>query len=356
MTGRWPVAITGTLLAVIYVAVIMSNADWDPTAVLAIGADSGAQLEYAERVLGHKVSTRPDLGHDGRFFFILANDPLLLAPQQHASFLDLPTYRAQRVLYPFLAGGLGLLSAGPTVWGLIIVNLVAAGLGTYATATVARILGANQWLGVAFIINPGVIAELDIDGGGVLALALGMLGLAMVLQGRDSWATVSFTGAVLARETMLLFVGGILVSLWLRRRPFRPVVVAVPVLGAIAWRVYTGIRLSAVESSAVTSEGFFRAFELVPLSGAIEASAHWTEDPTRLIWILSLLAIVLLFMRRGWSSRSVVAWSAWPFALLLLFLSAAVWIEPYDIARAVAPVFVAYPLLLFAKESLVTSS
>jgi hypothetical protein len=35
--------------------------------------------------------------------------------------------------------------------------------------------------------------------------------------------------------------------------------------------------------------------------------------------------------------------------LLSLFLSVLVWLEPYDIARAIAPVFLAYPLLLFAK-------
>lgn len=356
MTGRLPVAVTGTLLAMMYVAVIMSHASWDPTALLAVGIDSGPQLEYAEGVLQREVSTRAELGHDGRFFFILANDPLLLAPQENAAFLDLPTYRAQRVLYPLLAGGLGLLTAGLTVWGLIFVNLFAVGLGTYATATVARTLGANQWLGLTFIVNPGVIAELDIDGGGVLALALGMLGLAFVIERSDSWSVVALTGAVLARETMLLFVGGIVVWQWLSRRPLRPALLAVPVLGAFVWRVYAGVRLSVVETSAETSEGLLRNFELVPLRGAIEASARWTDDPTRLIWILSLVAILLLFVRRAWSNRSIVAWSSWPFALLILFLSATVWIEPYDIARAIAPVFVAYPLLLFAKESLATTS
>ena len=94
--GRWPVAIVGTDRRGLC-RTRHERRRLEPSAFLAIGADSGAQRQYAERVLGHKVATRPDLGHDGRFFFILANDPFLLAATEHASFLDLPTYRAQRI-------------------------------------------------------------------------------------------------------------------------------------------------------------------------------------------------------------------------------------------------------------------
>ncbi len=348
--GRWPVAVAGFAIAAAYVAIVMSGAGWQPSALLAVGVDSGLQRQYAERVLGDEIATRPELGHDGRFFFILANDPLLLQPLEHASFLDLPSYRAQRMLYPLLAGGFGLLPAGLTVWGLIVVNLLATGLGTYATAGVARAMGASRWLGLAFIINPGVIADLDIDGGGVVALALGMLGLVFLMQKRGAGAIVALTGAVLARETTLLFVGGIFLWEWFRRRSVRPALLVIPVLVAASWRAYIGTRLSGLETAALASEGFFRSFDVVPLQGLIEASAGWAGDPARLLWIVCLIAILLLFVRRAWQSRSALAWSVWPFALLAVFLSDLVWAEPYDIARAISPIFVAYPLLLFSRN------
>lgn len=347
--SRWLVGLVGSLIAAAYLAFVMSGASWQPSALLAIGDEAVVQLEYANRVLEGRVETRSALGHDGKFFFILANDPLFLAPAEHAAFLDYPTYRAQRILYPLVAGGVGLFSAGMTVWGLIVVNVLAAGLGSYATAGVAGFLGTTRWLGLAYVISPGIIAELDIDGGGVLALALGMLGLLLLLKKEESWAIAAFAGSVLARETMILFVGGLFLWEWLYRRSLRVALLAIPVIGAIAWRVYAGIRLAGIESSSSMSQGLLRSFDL-PLRGMIEASAVWAMDSVKLIWTLCLITLLLLFLRRAWTDRSPLAACASPFLVLSLFLSAIVWIEPYDIARALAPVFVAYPLLLFSKK------
>lgn len=348
--GGFLVGMVGGVVAAGYVALVMSNAGWNPTSLLAQGIDSKAQLEYAERELGGVVVTRPDLGHDGRFFFVLANDPFLLHPSIHATFLDQPAYRAQRILYPMLAGGFGSLPPGGVVWGLVSVNLLMVAVGSYATAGVATALGASRWVGLAFAVSPGTIAEIDINGGGVVALALGMLGLLAIIRGAAGLGTLALTSAVLARETMILFAVGLFVWWWREQGSVRLSLLIAPVLAAIAWRTYAGLRLSGIETNGMALEGVIRNFEAVPLLGAIEASTRWLDDPAKLIWTLCLVAIILLFARRAWSSRSAIAWSSWPFAGLCLFLSAFVWTEPYDIARAVAPVFVAYPLLLFAKR------
>ncbi|CAN5321819.1 hypothetical protein BH18ACT5_BH18ACT5_16390 [soil metagenome] len=347
--GLWPVGVVGALIAAAYVSLVMSRAAWDPTVMLAEGVQAQPQLEYAEDMLGRKVAARPELGHDGRFFFILANDPFLLSPENHAVHLDLPTYRAQRILYPLLGGGFGLFGATATVWGLIAVNVLAAGFGSLAASAIGRMLGASRWLGLAFIINPGVIAELDIDGGGVVALALGLIGLYLLVRERQPWAVASLTSAVLARETMLLFVVGLVLWAWRTRKSFRPALLLIPAAAAIVWRLYSGNRLDSIEPDALQVEGLLRSFDLVPLRGALRGLDLWTG--TEVLWTLCLVAILLLFVRRAWKSRAAVAWGTWPFAILSLFLSVVVWLEPYDIARAIAPIFVAYPLLLFAKGS-----
>ncbi|CAN5787103.1 hypothetical protein BH18ACT6_BH18ACT6_13330 [soil metagenome] len=348
-SGLWPVGIVGGLIATCYVVLVMSGADWNPTVMLAEGVAAPAQLEYAERTLERPVATRAALGHDGKFFFILANDPWLLDPENHASFLDLPSYRSQRMLYPLLAGGFGLLTAIPTMWGLVVVNVIAAGLGSSATGGIARLLGASRWLGLVFVVSPGVIAELDISGAGTLALALALAGLWLLVKGRSAWAVTALTGAVLARETMILFAAGLCLWAWKARYSFRPALLGVPAAAAIGWRLYIGSRLSSIETTATTAEGLSRNFDLVPLRGVLDASAVWTQNQTKLLWVLCLVAMLALFARRAWRSLAGITWGAWPFALLSIFLSVVVWLEPFDIARAIAPIFIAYPLILFAK-------
>lgn len=347
--GLWPVGVVGAVLAAAYVVLVIGTSNWDPTVMLAEGVEAPRQLEYAERVLQTPVATRPALGHDGKFFFILANDPLLLDPQNHGAYLDLPTYRAQRILYPLLAGGFGLFSASTTVWALIAVNVLAAGLGAFATGGIARLLGTSRWLGLLFVINPGVIAELDINGGGVVAMALALVGLLLLVNDHSNWALVALLGAGLARETMLLLIGALFLWWWRRKDHFRPALVVVPTVAVVGWRLYSGFRLSAVESGASAAEGFFRSFDPIPLRGIAEASAGWIQDPSKFVWMVALVGLLILFVRRAWRSPAGIGWSAWPFAVLSVFLSVLVWLEPYDIARAVAPVFIAYPLILFAK-------
>ena len=81
--------------------------------------------------------TRPNLGHDGKFFFAQANDPLSLQPERHAAFLDGPLYRAQRMLFPLIAGGFGLFPPGVVVWSMLVTNLLAMGVGALLAARLA---------------------------------------------------------------------------------------------------------------------------------------------------------------------------------------------------------------------------
>ena len=351
MKRFWPVGLGGCLIACAYIAIVLARSGWDPTAALAQGEEAHKQRIYAEIELGREVVTRPALGHDGKFFFILANDPWLLEPSRHAAHLDYPTYRAQRMLYPILAGGFGLFPAHVAVWGLIVVNLLAAGVGCAFMGKMAYQMGRTQWLGLVFAVSPGVLADLDISGSGALALSLALAATTLSIDGRHHWAVAALTGAVLARETMVLIAVGLFLWLWLQQQVVRLALVVIPALALLTWRVYAGFRLQEIESATATLEGLSRNFDLFPLRGAVGASPFWSLSTPTLIWIAAQIVFVLLFVRRAWGTRHVVGWIAWPFVIMALFLSTAVWIQPYDLARAIAPVFVAYPLLLFARDS-----
>ena len=93
----------------------------------------------------------------------------------NAVVLDRPLYRSQRMFYPLQAGGLGLFSAEGVVWGLLVVNVIAMGLGTWAVAVLAVEMGLSSWWGLAFLLNIGLVSELNIGGAGIVAAAAALV-------------------------------------------------------------------------------------------------------------------------------------------------------------------------------------
>ena len=67
------------VLAVGFAANILAGSEFNPTVLTAIGESDLAIREYAEARLD-EIILRPELGHDGRIFFVQANDPWLTDP------------------------------------------------------------------------------------------------------------------------------------------------------------------------------------------------------------------------------------------------------------------------------------
>jgi len=316
----------------------------DVTTFLSLGHDAVEQTEYARRLLGD-VATRPDLGHDGKYFFAQANDPLYLQPDRHAAFLDRPLYRAQRMLFPLIAGGFGLFPPGVVVWSMLVTNLLAMGVGAFLAALLAIRWRASPWLGLAVPLNVGLILELQIDGAGVVAYACGVGAVYALLTDRTWAAALLFTAAALARESMLLFAVGVFVLLWLEHRTLLWRIVSVPLLATTAWHIYIRLRLAGVSGVGVRLENF-----APPFVGLWQALHDWAMEASTLFAGMAILVIVVAFTVLAVRSRLPIAWGALPFVGLATILSVYTWRYPLDIARAMAPVFTAAPFLLAIPE------
>lgn len=344
--GIWKVAGVGLLIGVVYALRVLIPAGWNPSIFLALGEDSPRQTEYAEALLG-QVVLRDALGHDGKFFFAQANDPLYIQPEVHAAFLDRPVYRGQRMLFPLLAGGLGMFPPQVVVWAMLGLNLLALGFATAVGARLAKLWGASTWLGLAVPLNLGLLSEVDIGGAGVVAMlmSLGAV-LALSRQGssvptRLTGATALFCLAALSREVALVFAAGVVVVLWvLHRRVFWSLLVF-PALVVGGWRLYLASRLTGLDPGEANRE------LAPPLTGIWDAFNYWLEEPVDLAIGLVLLVVLMAFTVRALRSRNLLAWGALPTVALATILSVYVWREPYDLARAITPVLSAYPFLLF---------
>ena len=319
--------------------------DWDPTTFTAFGIDAPDTLEYGERLLGD-VEARSDLGHDGKFFFVQSNDPWYLAPAEHAVYLDRPLYRAQRMLYPLLAGGLGLFSPATVVWAMVAVNVAGLAAGSYATALVSRGMGGSSWWGLAFGLNPGLLSEMLVGGAGIVGAALVFAAVAGLQRQHEGWAMAFITGAVLSREVLLISAAG--AGWWLWRQGQRSQAVRfmlAPGLAVAAWAVYLRFRLGwnagvdEVQELGWPFVGFIRAFEL------------WGERPIGMVAGFAVLALLVLFARRALAGGWLVGWATFGFVPLAILFTRQVWLNDYDITRAVAPVITAFLLMAFAART-----
>jgi hypothetical protein len=320
----------------------------DPTILLAFGEDSSEQTAYARRLLGD-VSTRPAAGHDGKFFFIQANDPWYLEPQEHAVLLDRPIYRGQRMLYPLLAGGFGLFPPRAIVWSMLLTSLFAMAFGATLAAKLASRRGAPEWLGLLVPLNIGLLFEFEIGGAGILAYTCCLAAVYALETDRTGLASVLFGAAALTKEVMVAFAIGVAILMGLEhRRPFWRIVV-VPVSAISVWQLYLRFRLADVPDAKDGLRDF-----AAPFVGIVDAFRVWMTHPTQLLVDVAILAIILMFVPLALRSRLPIAWGALPFVALASVLSAAVWRETFDLTRALTPVFTAVPfvVLISAKAEL----
>ena len=327
----------------------IGSSDGDPTVFTAFGETATHITAHAEDVLGREVFERTGHGHDGKFFFLQALDPLYLAPEEHAVLLDRPVYRGQRMLYPLIAGAAGLIPDRALPWTLVLTNVFAVGVGTAGAARLAIRHGRSPWWGLAFALNVGLLAEYLISGAGVVSFAAVIWAIAMLRENKIGPAAAWLVAAVLAREVMLLAVGGVALLWWLRRRRIPWLLVSAPASAVALWGAYLRIRLDEGSGvSEVQEIGW-------PFGGVIGSVSHWAQSPLDMavgaVVILLSVAMVMQAIRRP----SFVSWAGLGFVVLGPLLTAQVWTRYFDISRALAPLFTLYVLSAFVVADARTS-
>ncbi len=338
------VGVVALVLPSLLVVRALSQLDWDPSVFGAFGKDATATTEYAEERLG-EIFLRLGQGHDGKFFFVQSNDPWVLEPEENALILDRPLYRSQRMLYPVLAGGAGQFGPEGVIWSMLIVNLIALGVGSWGVASLATELGGSSWWGLAFVLNIGFISEMNIGGAGIVAAACAFWTVVFVLRGRMGGAIVLLTLAALTREAMLIVAAGSALWLWRRGEQRRAIItVAVPLAGVALWAGYLRLRIG-------WDAGVEQLEEVgLPFVGFVQAFESWFGDPVDLAVGIAVMVLFVLYTRRVLISRRLIGWAFLGFVPLALLFTEQVWQSYFDISRAIAPLITAFVLMVFLVE------
>jgi hypothetical protein len=353
-------ALAGGLLGAVLLLATMAQLGFSATLPFRVGERFGLVGELAGR--GVRVTTQPGVGYDGQWYLALATDPLLRGGI--AAHFDNPRYRAGRPLQAWAgwllaAGRPGLIPAA-----LLVVGPLAAALGAAATAGVATAFGRSRWWGAAFVVVPGVAAGIVAVTSEPLALALAVVGVALLLADRPLAAGLAFAGAVLTKESYLAFAVAAAIHLLLepslgaRRRLARAGTVLLPGLaGLAAWWAYLVGRLPAVAGQPDNAGDALG----VPFSGwaswlALVATGRY--GPPRVLdapgpvggpFLLASLALVAAGLLVGLCRRSLPARVGLVLGGYALVIGDALTQVFYSTMRALAPCVLAAMLALLAE-------
>ena len=319
---KWFTPTTVTVaVCLFYAATVLLSAGGDPMAFVLLGTRfSQADPQGTE-------------GYDGQFAYQIAIDPAEAAP-----YIDVPAYRYQRILYPALARILGFGQPDLIPWTLILANILAIGLGTWATEQLLLNERVSRWYALPYGLYGGQLLALRTDLNEPLAQAFVQLAMLAWVRDRRVWTVIAFGLAVLAKETTLIFLAAYMLFT-LKERQWRWTVGLG--LGLVPFVLYQLILRVWLGSFGVGSGGAGATpFSLVPLGGWL-AIAEVSFRAFLLISIvvvpMSILTSITGVVLSGRSLRHGVS-HPYIFSLLLnslviLFLPSSTFREPVAMLR-----------------------
>jgi hypothetical protein len=320
----WPVLVT-LGISIGYVLFRLIIFQWDPVglAELAVYSEDG--------------STVLKEGYDGQFFYHIA---VSLSPEELITFLDVPAYRFQRILYPLLAHIIGLGNPVFIPWTLIGISLIAHLIGTGALSELLR--GYGVWIGYSLIYSlwVGVVGPIGLDLSEPLAFALVIGGL--LARSREKHVAGAFllTAAMFAKETTAIFwLAALVADLLAKNQPARSI--RSLLLGGSFFAIWQLVLFLQFGSFGIGSGGAMATpFEVIPFMGL------WRIGYVSLPALLLFLAIfgptilvptvwALIASIRALAEKhlGINSWSLLFNALLIVALPFSTFREPLGLVR-----------------------
>ena len=215
-----------------------------------------------------KIGNGPNEGYDGQFVYFIAIDP---APdsviyQVQTLRSDLPAYRYQRILLPLLARIVGLGQPSFIAWALPIINLMAQLVGVAIVERLLLLLNVSRWHALLYGLYPGLAVAVRADLTEPLAYTLVVAAFLLHSRERPWLSALCFGLALLAKETVVVFIGGqILYFLFNRQWKQVGLLTLLTILPFLIWQV---VLRSLFGSFGLGSGGYLgTSFEIIPFNG-----------------------------------------------------------------------------------------
>ncbi len=313
-----------------YLVFIIATNTWDPMSLIRVGG------HFDPRIGGQ------EMGYDGQFAYQIARDPM-----NGWQYVDLPSYRYQRILYPVVSMLLSFGNDALLPWVMILINLVSIIMGVYLLEKILVHYGQSRWPAISYGLFIGTLMSLRLCLNEPLAYALAIGGTYLYIRGRLTSSAICLGLAVLTKEVTILFAAAFIIYLLFRSTRsgiFFGLLACIPFL---LWKIvlFTWFHdwgLSAGGAMATTFEwlpyaGWWKLAN-VTLSGFLTISVLIVP----LVIIPSILAIYISV--RKFLSHQVDEFTLLLFftAILIPFLPSSNILDPLGVSRALMGLVIAW--------------
>lgn len=276
-------------------------------------------------------------GYDGQFFYLICHDPLLITTAHQ--FIDAPSYRYQRILYPLLSKLLALGRPELFPYTLVAVNILAILGGSFFIYLFIQKSGLNPWLTLFYPFFGGFLLCTLRDLAEPVALCFLTAAFHYSEKQKPFFLTLSLALMLLSREFFILFIPFFLLdALWFRPSLKQFASIILSLIPWLLWEYYIYYRLGVSPFSAGTGNFSF------PLQGFLQTTVPLFQEPGsfpekiyRLITVFSILASVFVSGFALWKKRELLSFCFAVCTLLPFFLSGFVWIEFWSYGRVLLP-------------------
>lgn len=265
-------------------AVALRNAEQGPVSFIRIGT----------RFASH--DPQGTTGYDGQFAYYIA-----LGGANAAPYIDGPTLRYQRILYPLTARVLAMGNPHLVPWTLIAVNVVAHSVGAGLLTYLLVIYGVSPLAGLIYTFWVGAIFSVRLDLNEPLCFALGLAALVTYHHRHYRRTILLLMLSTITKELGMVFAAGIALHAFAQgKRHWAALFVGAPLLLFLTWwgimRVWFGTFPTIYPAAKI---------HLIPLQGMF-LEETLVEFVFLAIW-LGLPAVVLFVaaLRYLWRTRSI---------------------------------------------------
>ena len=347
-----PAIVIAICYLVFFVRLLETRHGYVSLFVIAGGANVDASKVPAGLTVIPKIG-----GYDGIWFYRLAIDPFTRVQTAHGITLDNPSYRQQRIIYPFIVW---MLSLGHVEWIpalLVIVNIFAAAAMAAFAGAFAKKFGLHAMWGVIVPLYPGFVLTFSRDLSEIVAASFAMGAIWAIASARNKSAALLLTCAVLTRETTLLLAFA-LGAAWLierllkRERRIGVTAFVVPIATYVVWQIALAVQWGVTPLHAGAPD---RSRPFVEFARFLAAASFRRDHQQRLYFLESLfLAAVVITIVLVWRrSRAAQEWRlAWlGYLAIFAILPHTIWLEDFGFLRIFADLFLVSAALIIPSSA-----
>lgn len=244
-------------------------------------------------------------GYDGQFVYFIARDGAEAVP-----YIDGPTLRYQRIIYPLVGRVLALGIDDLVPWTLLAVNILAHSIGAGLVAYLLAGFGASPWGALLYTFWIGNLFAIRFSLTEPLCFALALAAIIAYQKEHYRWTIFLLILSTLTKELGAVITGGLAFHAALSRGQWRwaSLIFGGPVLAFLAWwgvmRLWLGTlptQYPAAKVHLIPLEGMFTVLQANP---ELDPTARTIQFVIVLLFmglptvILSLLALWTIYKRR----------------------------------------------------------